>query len=47
MSQSWPGRMLNCGDITVEFTVTNHMEFDKLYAINDPQRYEDLFSKFA
>ena len=47
MSQSWLGRLCNFGDVTVEFTVAREKEFVSLYAINDPQRYEDLFSKFA
>jgi uncharacterized membrane protein YdbT with pleckstrin-like domain len=47
MSQSWLGRMLNFGDVTVEFTVARQKEFVNLYAINDPQRYEDIFSKFV
>ena len=46
MSQSWLGRMCNFGDVRVEFSVAREKEFVNLYAINDPQRYEDLFSKF-
>lgn len=46
MSQSWLGRLCNFGDVTVEITVAREKEFVILYAINDPQRYEDLFSKF-
>ena len=47
MSQSWLGHILNFGDVTIEFTVASQKEFVNLYAINDPQRYEDLFSKFV
>jgi uncharacterized membrane protein YdbT with pleckstrin-like domain len=47
MSQSWLGRMFNFGDVTIEFTVARQKEFVNLYAINDPQRYEDLFSRYV
>jgi uncharacterized membrane protein YdbT with pleckstrin-like domain len=47
MSQSWLGRLLNFGDVTVEFTIARQKETVMLYAINDPRRYEDLFSKFV
>ena len=47
LNQSWLGRMLNFGDVTVEFTVTGQKEYVRFYAIANPQRYEDIFSKFV
>ena len=47
LNQSWLGRMLNFGDVTVEFTVARDKEYVNLYAITTPQRYEEIFSKFV
>ena len=47
MSQSWLGRMWNFGSVTVEFSVAFRKESVYLHAINDPQKYEDLFMQFV
>jgi uncharacterized membrane protein YdbT with pleckstrin-like domain len=47
MNQSWLGRLLNFGDITITFLVARQREDLVLYAINNPRMYEELFSKFV
>jgi uncharacterized membrane protein YdbT with pleckstrin-like domain len=47
MNQSWLGRLLNYGTVTVEFTVARDKEYVRLYAITNPQLYEDIFSQFV
>jgi len=47
LNQSWLGRIFDFGDVTITFVVARQREEVILYAINHPQRYEQLFSQFV
>ncbi len=47
LKQSWIGRILNFGDVTVEFTIAREKEYVNLYAITNPRFYEDIFTKYV
>lgn len=47
MNQSWLGRLFNFGDVIISFSIAQQREKVLLYAINNPKRYEQLFSKFV
>jgi membrane protein YdbS with pleckstrin-like domain len=47
MSQNTLGRLFNFGDVTITFIIARQREEVTLYAVNNPQRYEKLFSTFV
>lgn len=47
MNQSWLGRIFNFGDIIIKLQIARQTESITLYAIENPQRYEELFSKYV
>ncbi len=47
MDQSWLGKLLNFGDVTITFFVARIPEKVTLYSIENPKRYEELFSKYV
>lgn len=46
-NQSWLGRLFDFGDVTITFIIARQREEVKLYAINNPHRYEQLFSAYV
>lgn len=46
-NQSWLGRIFDFGDVTITFSIARQREEVKLYAINNPHRYEQLFSAYV
>ena len=47
LNQSWLGKLFNFGDVIVTFLIARQKEEVNLYAINHPEIYEDLFSKYV
>ncbi|MEI6478360.1 MAG: PH domain-containing protein [bacterium] len=47
MNQSWLGRLFNFGDVTIRFSIAREPRDIMLYAINNPRKYESLFSKYV